>query len=63
VSRVQTHSTRVLSALLVLLGIAVFVSTIARGGGPLSIGVVMGLALVAFGAGRLYLSGMMRDDR
>jgi hypothetical protein len=57
------HSTRVLSALVAVLGVVVLVSTIVRGGGPLSVGVLMGLALVAFGAARLYLSGVMRDDR
>jgi hypothetical protein len=63
VGRVHTHSTRVLAALVVLLGVAVLVSTIARGGGPLSVGVLMGFGLAAFGAARLYLSGVMRDDR
>jgi hypothetical protein len=61
--RVQTHSTRFLAALLILLGVAVLVTTIVRGGGPLSVGVLMGLGLAAFGAARLYLSGLMRDSR
>lgn len=56
-------STRALSALLILLGAAVVVSTVARGGGPLSVGVVMGLVLAGFGAARLYLSGMLHDER
>ena len=62
-SRAHTHSTRVLAALVALLGIAVLVSTIIRGGGPLSVGVLMGLGLIAFGGARLYLSCVMRDDR
>ena len=52
-----------LSAVLVLLGIAVVISTVARGGGPLSVGVVMGLVLMIFGAARLYLSGVMSEPR
>jgi hypothetical protein len=46
-----------------LLGLAVVVSTIVRGGGPLSVGVVMGIVLAIFGAARLYLSGVMHDTR
>lgn len=50
------HATRLTSVLLVLLGLAMLVSTIARGGGPLAMGVVLGLLFVAAGAGRLYVS-------
>jgi hypothetical protein len=48
--------TRVLSALLVVVGVAVLVSTLVRGGGPLSVGVLAGLALTVLGAGRLLLA-------
>ena len=50
------HLTRVLSALLVLLGLAVAVSALVRGGGPLSVGVVVGVALTVLGAARLLLA-------
>ena len=50
------QSIRGLSALLVLLGVALVVSTIARGGGPLSLGVVVGVCLAAFGTGRILLT-------
>jgi hypothetical protein len=63
VRRVHHHSTRALAALICLLGLAMVVSTIVRGGGPLSVGVIMGLVFVAFGAARLYLSGILRDER
>ena len=53
---VHRGATRVLSVLLVLIGVALLVSTIARGGGPLAIGVLLGLLFVAAGAGRLYLA-------
>jgi hypothetical protein len=45
-----------MSALIVLIGVALLVSTIARGGGPLATGVLLGLLFVAAGAGRLYLA-------
>lgn len=54
--RAYAASTLVLSALLVVVGIAVVVSALARGGGPLAIGVVLGIGIAAFGAGRLWLA-------
>lgn len=62
VKQVHWHSTRILGALIVVLGLAVVVSTVARGGGPLSVGFVMGIVLMAFGAARLYLSGLFNDE-
>ena len=44
-----------MSAVMVLIGVVLLVSTLARGGGPLAIGVLLGLLFVAAGAGRLYL--------
>ena len=49
-------STRVLSAAMLLLGLAMIVSTVSRGGGPLAIGLVMGVLFVLAGAGRLFVS-------
>jgi hypothetical protein len=48
-------ATRGMSVVMVVLGIAILVSTIARGGGPLAIGVLLGVMFVAAGAGRLYV--------
>ena len=45
-----------MSVLLVLIGVALLVSTLARGGGPLAIGVLLGVLFVLAGAGRLYLA-------
>ena len=50
----------VLSIAIVALGLAMLVVTAARGGGPVSTGVVVGLLFCALGAGRLYL---WRDRR
>ena len=45
-----------MSGVMVLIGVVMLVSTVARGGGPLAIGVLLGLLFVAAGAGRLYLA-------
>ena len=45
----------VLSIAIAALGVAMLVSTVARGGGPLSAGVVIGALFCAVGLGRLYL--------
>jgi hypothetical protein len=50
-----------MSTVMVLIGIALLASTLARGGGPLAIGVLLGVLFVAAGAGRLYLA--TRGDR
>jgi hypothetical protein len=47
--------THVLPALMVLIGIALIVRTVAAGGGVLAIGIVFGVLFLAAGAGRLYL--------
>jgi hypothetical protein len=46
--------TRVLSALMILIGVAIVVRTLAAGGGPLALGLLLGVLFVAAGAGRLY---------
>jgi hypothetical protein len=56
VERVYRQSTRFLSLLLVVLGVLMVVSTLARGGGPLAFGVVLGLLFALLGAGRAYLA-------
>jgi hypothetical protein len=52
---VHAVATRVLSVVMVVLGLAILVSTIARGGGPLAIGMLLGVLFVAAGVGRLYV--------
>jgi len=52
---IHRASTRVLSAVMVVLGVVVLVSTLARGGGPFAVGVIFGVLFVAAGAARLYL--------
>jgi hypothetical protein len=47
--------TRVMSILMVIIGLAILVRTFAAGGGPAASGVVLGVLFVAAGVGRLYL--------
>jgi hypothetical protein len=60
VQRAYLASTRALSLLLVLVGVAMVASTLARGGGVLALGVVLGTMFALVGAGRLWLA---RDGR
>jgi hypothetical protein len=53
---VPRTATQVLSLILVVLGLVMLVSTLARGGGPFATGVVLGLLFCALGAGRLMIS-------
>ena len=46
--------TRVLSGLMVVIGVAILARTLAAGGGALAIGLLMGVLFIAAGAGRLY---------
>jgi hypothetical protein len=50
------RSVRVLSAVFLALGAVLVVSTLLRGGGPASVGVLMGIAFLAVGAVRLWLA-------
>jgi hypothetical protein len=55
VNRAYAASTRTLAVLQLVLGVAIVVSAVAHGGGPLALGVVLGTMLALFGAGRLWL--------
>jgi hypothetical protein len=54
--RAYVTSTRIMSGLLVLVGLAMVVSALARGGGALALGVVLGTMLALLGGGRLWLA-------
>lgn len=54
--RAYLASTRALSGLLVVVGAAMIVSALARGGGALALGVILGTMFVLLGAGRLWLA-------
>jgi uncharacterized membrane protein YccC len=56
VQRAYHRFTRAAGLLIAALGVVMVVTTLARGGGPLALGVVVGVAFTLFGAGRLYLA-------
>ncbi|MDQ2938972.1 MAG: hypothetical protein M3R23_00405 [Actinomycetota bacterium] len=53
-------SVRALSVVMVGIGAAILVLTLASGGGPLSLGILLGLAFVAVGIGRLWIVSRMK---
>jgi hypothetical protein len=50
------NSTRALGGAICVLGVAMVVSTLVRGGGPLALGVILGVAFALLGAARVYLA-------
>lgn len=50
------RSVRGLSIVFLALGLALLATTLANGGGPASVGVLIGVAFLAVGAGRLWLA-------
>jgi hypothetical protein len=60
--RLYSGSTRALSALMIVLGLTLIVSAVARGGGALALGVVIGVALALGGAARLWLMRGVGDE-
>ena len=50
----MTAATRLLSGALVALGLAMIARTLAAGGGPLAVGLLLGLLFVAAGVGRMW---------
>ncbi len=57
--RFYRGSIRAISILMIALGLAILLSTLVNGGGPLSVGVLIGVAFIAVGAGRLWVSARM----
>ena len=54
--RVYRGAVLLFSLAFVAIGLAVLAVTLANGGGPASVGFLMGIAFLAVGAGRLWLS-------
>jgi len=57
--RIYHGSVRTLALLFVAIGAAMLAITLLNGGGPLSLGVILGVAFVAVGAGRLWVANRM----
>ena len=54
--RAYRHTTRALGLAICLLGVAMTATALARGAGPLALGVLLGVAFTVLGAGRLWLA-------
>lgn len=54
--RIYRGAVLVFSLAFVAIGLTVLVVTLANGGGPASVGFLMGVAFLAVGAGRFWLS-------
>jgi hypothetical protein len=52
----QRIATLVLSAAMAVLGVAILAVTLSHGGGPLTLGFLLGVLFVAAGAGRFYIT-------
>ena len=53
---IHRKATLVMSAAMFGLGIAIVVVTLANGGGPFALGMLLGVLFAASGAGRLYFT-------
>jgi hypothetical protein len=53
---VHQRATTATSVALVVLGLAMIVAALARGGGPLALGLLLGILFVGAGAGRIYVA-------
>jgi hypothetical protein len=60
--RAYIGSVRALSFVLILLGLVMIVLALARGGGVLALGVLVGASFALVGAGRLWLMRGVRGE-
>ncbi len=58
---IYRQAVRVFSLAFVAIGLVVLAVTLANGGGPGSVGVLMGIAFLAVGAGRLWIASRTRQ--
>jgi hypothetical protein len=52
---IHDSATKAMSSVMVLIGIALIVRTLAAGGGGVATGVIVGVLFILAGAGRLYV--------
>ncbi|MBE2316414.1 hypothetical protein DVA67_010530 [Solirubrobacter sp. CPCC 204708] len=50
----------ILPALMILIGVGLIVRTFLSDGGPIAIGVILGVLFIAAGAGRIYVERSLR---
>jgi hypothetical protein len=56
IDEMYTGAVRIFASLIVAFGIVILVATLVQGGGPFSVGVLLGLGFIALGSARLYLA-------
>jgi hypothetical protein len=56
---IYKRAVRGFSLTFVAIGLVVLAVTLANGGGPASVGVLMGIAFIGVGAGRLWIASRM----
>ena len=61
--RARRNMTLVLGTLTALLGLAMIAATLVRGGGPLAVGIVVGVLFTVIGCARVYLAAGPRSQR
>lgn len=54
--QIRSSGTKVLSSIILILGIVIVIRTLTAGGGPASAGVLLGAVFAAIGGARLYLA-------
>ena len=59
--RIYGGAVRTLSFVFIGVGMAILVSTLANGGGPVSLGTFLGIGFVGIGIARLWMSGLFRS--
>jgi len=57
---IQRRTTALLSGTMVVLGVAIIVRTVAGGGSPIAVGLLLGVLFVLAGGGRLLLARRAR---
>jgi hypothetical protein len=61
--RIYRGAVRAFSLTFVAIGLVVLVVTLVNGGGPASLGTLLGLAFLGIGIGRLWMGARMGDGR
>lgn len=61
--RIYDRAIHLISLVYILIGVAILILTLARGGGALSLGVLLGVAFIATGIGRAMIQRRIRGKR
>lgn len=61
--RLYSGAVRAFSLAFIAIGLLVLVVTLTNGGGPASLGFLLGLAFLGIGIGRLWMGARMSDGR